>query len=114
MEWVAHFGDTIVETLSMGWSNHLPILLNFIGHEFSNRGRPRPFCLEAKWLHDDDGEQIVIGDWQCAQCMIPSWNRLQMKLHYCRRAFTKWEAIKRWDTTNEIEEKLATLHQMQL
>lgn len=62
--WLNEFRSTGIDVLTLGRSDHHPILL--ITYETINRGlnKRRLFCYEAKWAKEDDGEKPIRMVWQ--------------------------------------------------
>lgn len=112
-DWLSWFGGEAVETLILGRSDHLLVLLRLWDSERFSQKQHHHFKFEAKWLLEADGEKIVTDTWKNSTSVRLDWNLLLTNLSSCSREFTRSALMRRQDNTKQLQEKVALLRSMQ-
>lgn len=92
--WVEVFGNTGIEVLMAGSSDHCPVLFT-VTNSIPYRQRKKIFRYEAKWALEEDGEQVVYSAWQHIGSGRNCWEQMQSKLIKCSKVLMKWSAKKK-------------------
>lgn len=110
--WLVDYGATVIEVLTVGTSNHQPILLSTNNTLNHNTVKQRLFRFEAKRSLEEDSEQTIREAWQ-RQISAPNcWAKIHSKLVVCSGVLRRWSAKKAQLTKQELEDKITNLNQL--
>lgn len=82
-------GQTQVEVVISGGSNHFPLFLNFSNLRFPHQGHRRIFRFEASWVTEEDGEQVIKKAWQSDLSSMNEGLSLRIQFDRCRQVLMK-------------------------
>jgi hypothetical protein len=63
LEWCNMFGGCKVHILETRSFDHKPLLVRLEGDSRNKKGAKLDFCFEAKWVLEDDYQEVVRGAW---------------------------------------------------
>jgi hypothetical protein len=63
LEWWNMFGGCKVHILETRSSDHKPLLVRLEGDSRNKKGAKLDFSFEAKWVLEDDYQEVVRGTW---------------------------------------------------
>ncbi|XP_059458269.1 uncharacterized protein LOC132187853 [Corylus avellana] len=111
--WCNLFKKFELRVLAARTSDHKPLLLSYTDRGDDCAGPLRGTKFEARWLHDEEANEVIRRAWISDMGGGPSMNTVQQKLATCKADLRTWSWKKHGQVEKKIKEKTKELEEVQ-
>lgn len=111
--WCNLFKNFEVRVLASRTSDHKPLLLSYSDKIVGQSGPSRGKKFEARWLHDEEANEVIKRAWMSPVGGGLNMNTVQQKLATCKADLRTWSWKKYGHVEKNIKEKTKVLEEVQ-